>query len=39
MELIGQAFLSALDVAVQLAAGKLDRGLSATPPPMGSHNR
>ena len=33
MELIGRAFLIALDVAVQPAAAKLDRGPAATPPP------
>ncbi len=33
MELIGRAFLNALDVAVQPAAGRLDRGPAGTPPP------
>ena len=39
LELIGRVFLNALDVAVQPAAGKLDRGPTATSPPTGSGNR
>ena len=39
METIGREFLNALDVAVQPAAGKLDRGLIVTPPPTGSGSR
>ena len=39
MDLIGRVFLNAVDVAVQPAAGKLDRGRTATPPPTGSGNR
>ena len=34
MDLIGRAFLNALDVAVQPAAGKLDRRPSDAPPPI-----
>ena len=39
LELIGRAFLDALAVAVQPAAGKLDQGLSPAIPPPGSGNR
>ena len=39
LELIGRVFLKALDLAVQPAAGKIDRGPAATPPPTGSRNR
>ena len=39
LELIGRVFLNALDLAVQPAAGKIDRGPTATPPPTGSRNR
>ena len=39
LELIGRVFLNALEVAVQPAAGKLDRGSIATPSSTGSGNR
>ena len=39
MDLIGRVFLNAVDVAVQPAADKLDRGRAASPPPTGSGNR
>lgn len=39
MDLIGRVFLNAVDVAVQPAADRLDRGRTATPPPTGSGNR
>ena len=39
LDLIGRTFLNALDVAVQPAAGKLDREPAAPAPPTGPGNR
>ena len=39
LEMIGRVFLNALDVAVQPAAGKLDREPAAPTPPTGPGNR